>query len=278
MNIFGVISIRYSNMSATEKKIADVILDDPNKAIHCTVTEMAEAAGVSRGSIINFATSLGYKGFNQLKIDIARQPLSDILQDAVTNESETRQLFNNVATLVSTAMQYTIDEMTNEIVQVSDMLMEADQILIFAVAPSSYVAEDICYSLMRIGLPVYFSSEPIVSALKAQNLTENSVLIEISEGGRTITGLEVARIAKSKGAKIISFTSSYDSPLYRTSDIALLAVGKDLSASLDTCVARSLYLVLSGCICTYIASKIGDEVYNNIGRELEAIEKFRESK
>lgn len=103
-------------------------------------------------------------------------------------------------------------------------------------------------------------------------------MIEVSEGGRTSTGLEVAKTAKNKGAKIISFTSTYDSPLYRISDISLVAVSKDLSVHMDACIARILYMIIAECICSYITSQIGDEAYIKLGQELAVIEKFRESR
>ena len=176
------------------------------------------------------------------------------------------------------ALRYTLDMMTNDMRLTAEELVKADKILIHAAVPSAYVAEDICYSFMRIGLPAVFSSEPIVAALHASNMTQNSVLIVVSEGGRTTTGLEVARAAKNRGAKIVSLTSTYDSPLYRISDIPLVAVGKDLSEHMDACIARILYMLISECICSYITSQIGDEAYIKLGQELAVIEKFRESR
>ncbi len=278
MNLLGIISIRYSNMSEAEKKIADIILENPQKVADFTVSDLADAAGVSRGSVVNFATSLGYKGYSKLKIDLARQKVEGTNIAATVEADDSRQMFFKVLDNTSSALHYTLDIMANDMKRVADALIKADKIMMFAVAPSAYVAEDICYSFMRIGLPVVFFSEPIIAALQTANLTENSVLIEVSEGGRTTVGLEVAKIVKNVGAKVFSLTSTYESPLYRISDISLVAVDKDPALHLDSCVTRMIYMMIAECICTYITSQMGDEAYNKLGRELAMIEKFRESK
>ncbi len=278
MNLLGIISIRYSNMSEAEKKIADIILDNPQKVADFTVSDLADAAGVSRGSVVNFATSLGYKGYSKLKIDLARQKVEGTNIAATVEADDSRQMFFKVLDNTFSALHYTLDIMANDMKRVADALIKADKIIMFAVAPSAYVAEDICYSFMRIGLPAAFFSEPIIAAMHTANLTENSVLIEVSEGGRTTVGLEVAKIAKNAGAKVFSFTSTYESPLHQISDISLVAVDKDPALHLDSCVARMIYMMIAECICTYITSQMGDEAYNKLGQELAMIEKFRESK
>lgn len=278
MSLLGKISVQYSNMSTTEKKIADIILSDAQRAMNYTVSDMAFAAGVSRGSVVNFAVSMGFEGYSQMKIALAQESASQYAPKLSSQQSECTKIFQNVIDTAFSALCYTIDMMSENICKVAEELVKANKILIFAAAPSTYVAEDIGYNFMRIGLPVVFSSEPVVAALQAGTLTSNSVLLEVSEGGRTFTGLEVAKTAKNRGAHLICLTSTYDSPLYRISDIALVAVGKNLSEHMDACIARILYMLIGECICSYITSRIGDEAYRKLSHELAVIEKFRESR
>lgn len=49
----------YARMSAVERRIADVILEDPVEVTNSTLAHLAVQAGVSEGSVINFAGRLG---------------------------------------------------------------------------------------------------------------------------------------------------------------------------------------------------------------------------
>ena len=63
MNALNLIKQRFPGMSSAEKRIADVILRDPKAATGMTVNFLAAAAGVSAGTVVNFANSLGLGGF-----------------------------------------------------------------------------------------------------------------------------------------------------------------------------------------------------------------------
>ncbi|MDO4548489.1 MAG: transcriptional regulator, partial [Clostridia bacterium] len=72
MNALSLIQKNYSSMSPVEKRIADCILADPEAAINATVVYISAKAEVSEGSVMNFASMLGFKGFSQMKINLAQ--------------------------------------------------------------------------------------------------------------------------------------------------------------------------------------------------------------
>lgn len=148
MSVLGTISIRYSNMSATEKKIADIILANPQNVINYTVTDLAVAADVSRGSVINFAISMGYKGFNQLKIDLAKHSEEQPSPQLSYTQNLTNQIFQKVMDTTFSALRYTIDVMANDMRLTAEALVKADKILIFAAAP-------LCICCRRYRLQLY---------------------------------------------------------------------------------------------------------------------------
>ena len=67
MNCLSLIQQKYPGMSPVEKRIADCIMEDPQAAVNATIVYIAARAQVSEGSVINFASSLGFKGFSQMK-------------------------------------------------------------------------------------------------------------------------------------------------------------------------------------------------------------------
>jgi DNA-binding MurR/RpiR family transcriptional regulator len=60
------ITENYPTMSASQQRIADVILQDPETAAFFNVAQLAKQAGVSDSTVTRFSTFLGYTGFPAL--------------------------------------------------------------------------------------------------------------------------------------------------------------------------------------------------------------------
>ena len=52
----------YNKFSKGQKKLADFIREDYDKAAFMTAAKMGEEVGVSESTVVRFATHLGYKG------------------------------------------------------------------------------------------------------------------------------------------------------------------------------------------------------------------------
>ena len=61
----------YGTLPSAERKVADFILDDPERAMRMVINEIAEAAGVSVPSVTRLARRLGYKGFLDFRVALA---------------------------------------------------------------------------------------------------------------------------------------------------------------------------------------------------------------
>ena len=70
-NIFTQLKVEYTSLSRVEKSLADLILTDPRRFITCSMAELSRAAGVSQGSINNFANKYSDGGFAALKLRVA---------------------------------------------------------------------------------------------------------------------------------------------------------------------------------------------------------------
>jgi RpiR family carbohydrate utilization transcriptional regulator len=56
----------------TAGRIADFITANASDVVHMSVTEVAERSGSSEGSVMSLCQQLGARGFQQVKIAIAR--------------------------------------------------------------------------------------------------------------------------------------------------------------------------------------------------------------
>lgn len=274
MNVMEQIKKKYQAMSNTEKRIADVILENPEQSINMTVRYIASKAGVSDGSIINFASSLGYEGFTKLKIAIAicvEEFRGYAFESVYSNDSMTAAL-QKLAGNASKAFADTCDHMTpGALDHAAHLIMNAQKIEIYGMAGSGFIAGDAAYRLMRIGLNATAFSDPIIGAISASHLTEGDVMIIISHSGRTTGMLRAAQIGKEHGAKAIGITSYGDSPIAKLCDVALVISCDEAVYHKEAVISRLAQLLILDTLCAYIGSQIGKEAIERMDEALSFI-------
>jgi DNA-binding MurR/RpiR family transcriptional regulator len=70
--VIDTIQEHYDNIFNAEKKVADFILSNPEKAVNANVSELASFSGVSDATVIRFCKHIGYQGYYQLRINLSR--------------------------------------------------------------------------------------------------------------------------------------------------------------------------------------------------------------
>ena len=62
----------FPGFSVTNKRIASYVLEHSDEVIELSVTALADICGVGEATIIRFCQGLGFKGFQDLKLSLAR--------------------------------------------------------------------------------------------------------------------------------------------------------------------------------------------------------------
>src|SRR4051812_9334948 len=82
MPVADLITERLDAFTATERRLAEVVLEDAPAVAFGTVAALAQAAGTSGASVVRFANRLGFDGFIDLQATV-RQELAGRLRPAV---------------------------------------------------------------------------------------------------------------------------------------------------------------------------------------------------
>src|SRR4029077_18847087 len=61
------------SLNPTERQIGEYILEDPERVLSSSISDMRLGSGASVGSIVGFCRTLGVKGFASFKISLARE-------------------------------------------------------------------------------------------------------------------------------------------------------------------------------------------------------------
>lgn len=277
MNCLSLIRQRYSEMSPVEKRIADCILAEPEKVMNSTLVYVAAKAKVSEGSIINFSNSLGYKGFSQLKINLAQNVSTYSIHDEVTREDTPKQIFRKLIDRAVASFESTYDTIGSELQNATDLLLHAGKIVVIGMGHSTAIARDLSIRMMRLGLPAVVEPDPLLAGIMTSQMKKDDVVFAISNSGRTKEVLMVAKAAHSIGVKVIALTSHANSPLANTSDAALVAVSIEAQNYREPTTARLTQLMIGDCLMDCLANMISGEAIVYLDKMAEVYEEHRES-
>ncbi|MBE6503536.1 6-phospho-3-hexuloisomerase [uncultured Methanobrevibacter sp.] len=102
-----------------------------------------------------------------------------------------------------------------------DTIIAANNIFVTGAGRSGLAAKAFAMRLMHLGLSAYVVGETISPAIN-----EGDCIVAISGSGETNTIVSAAKIAKSRGSKVLSLTSYPDSTLGQLSDSFILVKGR----------------------------------------------------
>ncbi len=248
-------------MSAVEKKIASVILENPEKFIRYSMTELSAKAGVSQGSIINFSNKFAGGGFPVLKMEIAAcltdydaKPFnivekSDGLKEVLEKTNE-----NVLCALQNTAVLNSEETLKT----VAEKILKVKKVEIYGVFRSAVVATDFYYQLLQLGISVSFVADVLTCAVSASMLDSDSLFFAVSASGQTKDVIDAVKLARANGVFVVGLTAHKDSPLAKLSDEVIIASPSGNSLSNSAAEIRFSQLAVTDALCAYIRNKLDE--------------------
>lgn len=205
------------------QRIAEYALEAPEKVIYHTVTELAEAAHSSEGSVIRFCKDLGFSGFQDFKLALATD-LAAAPRDKALNIPGEQGIITAAVQHAQTAIRETAQLLElNQVERVAAQVLSAERIDVYGVGASGVIAHYVEYKLLRLGLSVQAFVDPHLAAMSAARLTGASVAIGVSSSGSVIDTVYALQTARAAGAFTVALTNRAKSPMTATSSAVLLA-------------------------------------------------------
>lgn len=122
----------------------------------------------------------------------------------------------------SEAIASIANQLDHSLDQVLDLLMQCQgHVFVAGTGTSRFVAERMAHLLNCCGTPAMFINAADSLHGGAGAVTDKEVLLLISKGGKSSEINEFAKIAKSRGAKLIALTENKESPLAELCDAVL---------------------------------------------------------
>lgn len=250
-----------------DRKIATVILEEPENVIHMTVAELASRANTAESTAVRCCHKLGFQGFQDLKIRLARELATESPAITSTLESATRP--HDVLRTVVAFDRDVLGDITSTIVAddfdaATVALDQARRVLLVGFGSSYIVALEAQERLSSVGIDAGAPESSNMKLLQASRLREGDVLICISHTGATKEVLRYAEIASRSGAMILAITSYARSRLARLADIALVAGGRELDFRFDAVSGRLAHLAVLDALYLALAHRLGQRATDSL--------------
>lgn len=223
MNLLEQLQQSLPSLSKSERKVAQVVLADPQSAIHQSIASLADQADVSEPTVNRFCRTLGAKGYPDFKLLLAQSLVkgTPYVNRHVEQDDSLADYTAKIFESTMAALNVTRNHVDNAALeQAIDALNKAQKVAFFGLGASASVAHDAHNKFLRFETPVQFSDDVLMQRMAAINAKAGDVLIFISHTGRTKALCEVAAIAKASEATVIGLTAS-DSPLASECHIVL---------------------------------------------------------
>ncbi|MFC3120502.1 MurR/RpiR family transcriptional regulator [Agaribacter flavus] len=268
MNILEKISLDMEEFSKSEKKVAEVILANPQAAIHSSIAALAKTSNVSEPTVNRFCRRLDTKGYPDFKLHLAQSlangtPYVNRHVDEFDSPSEyTNKIFESTMAALEVARQSVDIAMVNRVV---DLLTQAKKISFFGLGASASVCDDAVNKFFRFNVPVIHFDDILMQRMSCMNCAEGDVVIFISHTGRTKSLVDVANIARENDATVVGITSE-GTPLSKACNYVLsLSVPEDTDLYMPM-ASRIAQLTLIDVLATGFTLRRGNKFRENLKR------------
>ena len=274
-DVFDKINNLYKGFSKGQKKIADYITDNYDKAAFMTASRLGKTVGVSESTVVRFAVELGYDGYPSMQKamqEMVLNRLTSVQRIEVANDRIGNQ------DVISMVLQSDADKLrqTSELVNRDEFrtavskIRSARRIYILGARSAAPLASFLGYYLefMFNNVRVITASGASEVFEKLMGINEQDVLIAFSFPRYSAATIKGAQYSRTTGATVNGFTDSRLSPLGQNSDYVLVAKS-DMVSLVDTLVAP-----LSVVNALIVALTSGQE--QNLSRKFDALERVWE--
>ncbi|WP_419955414.1 MurR/RpiR family transcriptional regulator [Neobacillus niacini] len=212
-------------LPASERKIAQYILENPRSILNSTVNDIGTQAKTSGAAVIRLCKSLGLNGFQDLKVRIAGDLVKPVAEQGYRDIEPGESYYSIVQKTTSNSIQSIRDseEIINyeELERAVQTLLPAQNVHFFGIGASNIIAKDAQQKFLRIQKnATAFTDTHLVATLIA-NASMDDVVFAISHSGETAEVVKVMALAKERGVKTISLTKYGQSSVASLADIKL---------------------------------------------------------
>lgn len=262
-DVLATIEALYPKMSKGQRRIADVITEDRERAAYLTAAALGTLAEVSESTVVRFAVELGFDGYPHFQ-----RALQELLRtrltpgeriDAMGHRVGNADLVDKVMSSDIARIKFTMEHLDREAFGAAvDALLSADTIYLFGARSASMLS-----GFLGMNLGLVFDNVKNLQPTSASEVFEQllpigprDVLFAISFPRYSQKLVKAVRYAHDRGARVIALTDAVTSPIAADATY-LLTAESDMAAFADSLSAP---LSIINAIIAEITRRRADEI------------------
>ena len=248
INILERIHASYYQLSAAERKAADYVLSQYAQVQFMSITQLADECGVAEATVSRFCRSLGLKGFNAFKLEMARHVatanaglISPPRIDAGSLEGRCLE----VSRLAQEAVQQTLELVNPQTIEkVISLFEKAQRVLCVGSGGSMLLAQECAHLFSTITNKFYALSDSHMQLSAVATMPNTDAIVLFSYSGATHNGIAVLELAKVRGIPTVLVTRFPKSPAAQLADVVLHCGSNETPFQSGSVPAKIAQLVL----------------------------------
>lgn len=236
-----------NQFTKSEQKIFTYVMNHFDHLIYKSLTEIANACQVGEATVLRFCRKLGFKGYQDFKLALARELSTHQKND--TAKTYVSKIRNNMVQ----AIEYTyalVDDI--QLKEAIDALDKSRHVVVYGVSSSGIAGMDMQNRLMRIGRNIEVVTDSHNQMIRSNSLNNEAVIVAISLTGSTKDIVDAVENGKKHGAQVIAITNYMESPLASFADNILLTSAKENPLDSGSLVSKISQLYIIDLLCTGI--------------------------
>lgn len=265
------------SMTPLESEIASYILNNKDAVTKLKIQELADILFISKSAIHRFVKKIGFNGFNDLKVSIAKENADLLENNSYINvnypfqaKDNPRQIAFKLLELYEKAIKDTFEYVDlDQIKAVSQLIDSADVIDVYTHAHNSNIAENFQDKMLTIGRSVNCPSSFYNQRLTVLASDQKHVATILSYSGKATFILPIVKKLYEKGVKVIQIgkagSNYYSQYVTYHLSISDSENNRDRMSQFSSHIAMQYIMdVLYGCIYNVRRKKNTKYIYDSI--------------
>jgi len=260
---------RMENLAPAERRVASYLVEHATEAAELTVGDVAHAADSSVATVVRVCKKVGFEGFQDFKMHLVRDLAAPLASgyDEVDPEDSGRVVVQKMFAAAIASLQETsrLAE-SRPLLEAVETIETAEEVAVFGVGTSAYVALDAARRLMRVGVRVNAETSGIDQAVRAALLKPRDVVIAVSSSGVSTELVDAVSVARDNAAKVIVVTHTPHSPLAKLGDVVLVVSAQESAFGTEAMASRLATLALLDSLFVLLALRRNEIAVDNLER------------
>ena len=181
-NILELIHASYFQFTVAEQRIADFVLAQYEQVQFMSITQLADECRTADATVSRFCRRLNLKGFNEFKIELAKQsvaqPAAKVEQHSLETQAGRTQ---EVAKLGQDAVKQTIELLdAAQVIQAVELLEKADHVMTIGAGGSMIMASECAHLFSTVTGKFYAVSDSHMQMSAAATMSTHDTIMLFS--------------------------------------------------------------------------------------------------